>query len=128
MVSQRGFERPIVGELGMGPTMNPPQINLPLAKRNLKADVRLLWRYEMGPIEWERVMQAAAQCDVIVTASDYVGKRANKNHLDNQHNTQFARRLEQDDRFEGPVRMKIGKYDPVELVIFFRNGTGGNGT
>ena len=112
--------------------MNPPQINLPLAKRNLKADVRLLWRYEMGPMDWEKLMQAAAECDVVVTAPGFVGRIATKNHLDNEHNAEFVRRLEQDGRFEGPVRMKIGKYDPVELVIFFRrsapsgNGSGAN--
>lgn len=113
------MERPIIGELGQGSAMNPPQINSPWAKRNMQAEVRLLWRYELGPIDWERVMQEAAKCHVIVTAPDYVGKKASKFDLDNQHNTEFMRRLAQDERFEGPIRLSIGRFDPVELVIFF---------
>ncbi len=121
LLYQHGLERPIIGELGMGPALSPPQINFPWAERNLQADVRLLWRYEWEePIDWERVMKAAGECDVIVTAPGFIGKIASKNHLDNQYNAEFAKRLEQDGRFEGPLRLNISKYEPVELTIFFK--------
>ena len=121
LVSARGIERPIVGELGMGSAFNPPQINYPWVAQSLRADVRLLWRYEWeDPIDWERVMKAAGECDVVVTAPGFIGKISNKNHLDNQYNTELVRRLEQDGRFEGPISLNISKFEPVELAIFFR--------
>lgn len=117
------IQYPIIGELGQGQGMNPPQISYPWAKRHLKSEVRLLWRYELGPIDWESVIEEAVKCHVIVTAPGFVGKKGSKFDLDNQHNAEFVRRLERDNRFKGPIRLSIGRFDPVELFIFFRQST-----
>ncbi len=119
IISERGFKSPVIGELGLGSSLNPTIINYPWAMRNLTADVRLLWRYEMGPINWETLMREAAQCDVIVTAPNFIGTKESKAPFDNQYNAEFVRRLEQDPRFEGPIRLTVGKFEKTELVIFF---------
>ncbi len=123
VVSEREYERPIIGMLGMGPSLSPPQITVPWAKRGIEPDIRYLWRLENGPIDWERVMQAAGECDVVLTAPGFAGNIRNKNVFDNQHNREFAERLSADNRFERPIRLNLSKHEPVDLVVFVRTRT-----
>jgi hypothetical protein len=44
----------------------------------------------------------------------------NKEDLDNQYNAEFASRLSQDPRFRGPIRLEMGRFEPVEVDVFLK--------
>ena len=66
-----------------------------------------LWRYEDGPLDWQKVMDATGKSDIVLTAPHYVGEVRNKEDLDNQHNAEFAARLSADPFFRGPIRLEM---------------------
>jgi hypothetical protein len=84
-------------------------------------DVRWLWRYEEGPLDWQKVMDSIGQDDLVITAPHYIGRVDNKEDLDNQHNAEFADRLSRDPRFRGPIRLQMGRFEPVEVLVFLNN-------
>jgi len=63
---------------------------------------------------------AVSQSDMVLTAPHYVGQASDKQDLDNQHNAEFADRLSQDARFRGPIRLEMGRFEPVEVLVFLR--------
>jgi hypothetical protein len=83
-------------------------------------DVTWLWRYEDGPLDWSKVMGDARQSDIVLTAPHYVGEVKNKEDLDNHYNADFADRLSHDEGFGGPVRIKMGRFEPVEMDLFLK--------
>ena len=58
--------------------------------------------------------------DIVVTAPGYVGEVADKQDIDNRDNAAFAALLAKDERFRGPVVLKMGRFDPVEVWVFLR--------
>jgi Dolichyl-phosphate-mannose-protein mannosyltransferase len=111
-------EEPKISYLGNGRAFNDPQIRHPWIDQGKTPDVNWLWRYEDGPLDWQKVMNAADQSDVVVTAPDFSGEAKYKEHLDNQHNTEFANRLSEDPHFRAPVRFQMGRFQPVEVWVF----------
>ena len=100
-----GFAEPRVAVLGSGRCYNPPQIRYAWVADGAPAiDVRWLWRYENGPIDWQAVMAAADDCDVVVAAPNYVGETSDKQDRDNQYNAEFVHRMSQNGRFRGPFQ------------------------
>lgn len=100
-----GLHTPRISFLGSGRALDPPQIEYPwIAQPTLtphdakleSPDVTWLWRYEDGPLDWQRVMDATGKSDIVLTAPQYIGEVANKEDLDNQHNADFAARLSLD--------------------------------
>jgi hypothetical protein len=81
-------------------------------------DVTWLWRYEDGPIDWQKVMDSAAKSDLVLTAPHYIGQITDRQDTDNQHNAEFAERLAQDPRFLPPLHLLMGQLDPVEVLVF----------
>ncbi len=88
------------------------------------ADVTWLWRYEDGPLDWQKVMDSAAQNDIVITAPQYVGEVKYKEDQDNRYNSEFASRLSLDPRFRGPIRFQAGRFEPVEVAVFLRQTLG----
>jgi hypothetical protein len=82
--------------------------------------VRWLWRYEEGPLDWGKVMESVGQSDIAVTAPHYIGAVKNKQDLDNQYNAEFAERLSRDQRFQGPIRLEMGRFEPVEVAVYLK--------
>jgi hypothetical protein len=82
-------------------------------------DVKWLWRYEEGPVDWQKVMDSAAQSDIVLTAPHYSGV-APEDKLYNQHNAEFADRLSRDPRYQEPIHLEMGRFDPVEVVVFVK--------
>ncbi len=119
---------PKISFLGSGREFDPVQIEYPwvlsdLSSRQAKVvlpDVKWLWRYEDGPIDWHRVMDAAGDTDLVVTAPHYVGEVENKEDLDNQYNAEFADRFSSDSRFRGPIRLEMGRFEPIEVDVFLK--------
>jgi len=123
-----GVNPPKIAYLGGGREFNPPAIQYPwvaaaastrLSKFNFP-DVTWLWRYEDGPLDWRKVMDSAAQSDIIITAPHYVGQVKYKEDQDNQHNLEFTDRLSGDPRFQGPIRIQVGRFEPVEVAVFLK--------
>ncbi len=121
-----GLEAPKISYLGGARVFNPPQIQYPWVARvastrsatfNLP-DVKWLWRYEEGPLDWQKVMDLAGWSDLVITAPHYIAEGKNKEDVDNQYNAEFEDRLSKDPRFRGPLRLEMGRFDPVEVDIF----------
>jgi 4-amino-4-deoxy-L-arabinose transferase-like glycosyltransferase len=126
-----GLHSPRISFLGSGRTLDPPQIEYPwVAQPTLTAhdaklespEVTWLWRYEDGPLDWQKVMDATGRSDIVLTAPHYVGEVRNKEDLDNQHNAEFAARLSADPFFRGPIRLEMGRFEPVEIWVFLKKG------
>ena len=120
---------PKIAFLGDGRVFNPPSMQAPWLDRasSKTADVpnvKWLWRYEDGPIDWQRVMDSARQSDMVLTAPHYLGEVNNKEDLDNYHNLEFLNRVSQDQAFQGPIRMELGRFDPVEMDVFVKKSLG----
>jgi 4-amino-4-deoxy-L-arabinose transferase-like glycosyltransferase len=119
---------PKIAFLGSGRVFNPPSIQSPWLDRapsNPRAiaeipNVRWMWRYEDGPIDWQKVMAVTNAVDMVLAAPHYIGERKNKEDLDNQHNLEFLNRVSQDPGFKGPIRLELGRFAPVEMDVFVK--------
>jgi 4-amino-4-deoxy-L-arabinose transferase-like glycosyltransferase len=122
------IDSPKISYLGGGREFNPPAIEYPWVAEAASArlvafpypDVTWLWRYENGPIDWQKVMNAAEQSDLVLTAPHHIGEAAYHEDLDNQYNAEFAGRLSQDPGFRGPLRFQVGRFQPVEIEMFVK--------
>lgn len=116
-----GLEAPAISYLGNGPGFSPPQMAYAwVAKGADIADPQWLWRYEEGPLDWQKVMNSVGQSDVVLTAPHYPGRIANNEPADNQHNAELAERLSRDARFQGPIHLEMGRFEPVEIDVFLK--------
>jgi len=122
------LEKPKIAFLGMGRPLNPPQLLYPWfvagaspSERNGFDEPLWLWRYEQGPVDWQKVMSLIGQSEVVVTAPGFEGQATDRQDFDNRDNREFAERVSRDPRFRGPIRLKMGRFDPVEVDVFLRN-------
>ena len=124
-----GLAAPKISFLGGGPELNPPQLAYPWVLHGVSVDhaavarpeVTWLWRYEEGPLDWQKVMNSAEQSDIVFTAPHLQGEPTYKDDLDNRHNAEFEERLSHDPSFRGPVLMQVGRFQPVQIDIFLKN-------
>jgi 4-amino-4-deoxy-L-arabinose transferase-like glycosyltransferase len=118
------LENPKISYLGGGRVFNPPSIEYPwvptATKSNSYPDVTWLWRYEDGPLDWQKVMDSADNSDIVLTAPHQIGEVRYKENLDNQYNAEFADRLALDPNFRGPIRLEMGRFEPIELTVFVK--------
>ena len=125
-----GLQQPKISFLGMGRPLNPPQIVYPwFTDGTVSSDTWFwrwqplwLWRYSEGQLDWQKVMSAADQSDIVLTAPNYIGQVSDKHNLDNLYNREFAERLAADSRFQGPIRLRMGQFEPVEVSVFVKAG------
>ena len=114
-----GREAPKISYLGNGRAFDAPQIQFFWISKGLaQPEVTWLWRYEDGPLDWQKVMDAADQNDIVITAPGFVGESKIKEDLDNQHNAEFADRLSRDPHFRAPIHLGMGRFEPVEVLAF----------
>jgi Dolichyl-phosphate-mannose-protein mannosyltransferase len=117
----KGIQKPSISHLGNGRCYNPPQIMYPWFLHHEKTkDETWLWRYEEGPIDWDKINKSLDESDIVLTAPNYIGEPRDRQDLDNQHNREFANMLEKDSRFTGPVRLRMGRFAPTEILVFFK--------
>jgi len=123
-----GLEKPRIAFLGMGRPLNPPQILYPWYAAGVTANERngfpqpeWLWRFEQGPLDWRQVMSSAEQSDMVLTAPTFVGQATDRQNIDNQYSREFAEKLAADPHFRRPQRLQVGRFEPVELLVFLRN-------
>lgn len=123
-----GLQQPQISFLGMGRPLNPPQIEYPwFVDGSVSSDAWLwrsqpvwLWRYEQGAFDWQKVMSASDQSDIVLTAPGFIGQVSDKQDLDNRYNREFAERLAADPLFREPIHLKMGRFDPVEVAVFVK--------
>jgi len=128
IASNCDLQQPKISFLGIGRPLNPPQIQYPwFVDGTVSSDSGLwrsqpvwLWRYEQGPLHWQDVMSASDQSDIVVTAPDFIGQVSDKQDLDNRYNREFAERLAADPLFRGPIRLKMGRFEPVDVMVFVK--------
>lgn len=130
----RGIRQPSIAIMGITRLVNRPQIANAWARHGEAVRMTKLFDYwknitvkdgtysGQASIDWDEVMRAARQCDLAVTAPQYLGPR--KRMYDNLYNAEFARRLQLDAEFSGPVVLSVGRFDPIEVWIFFRRPDG----
>jgi 4-amino-4-deoxy-L-arabinose transferase-like glycosyltransferase len=124
-----GDATPTISYLGGGRAFDPPHMQSPWVRAGASAitfasqlpDPTWLWRYEDGSIDWQKVMAGAEQSDIVVTAPGYIGEVSNKEDLDNQYNAEFASRLSQDPLFQKPVHLTMGRFAPIDVLVFVKN-------
>jgi hypothetical protein len=129
-ITQRcSLEKPKIAFLGMGRPLNPPQILYPWfvagaspSERDGFDEPLWLWRFEQGPVDWQKVMSLIGQSEVVVTAPGFEGQATDRQDFDNRDNREFAERVSRDSRFRGPIRLKMGRFEPVEVDVFLKNG------
>jgi hypothetical protein len=112
---------PSISYLGGGRSFNQAQIEYPWAVKGLTTDVTWLWRYEDGALDWQKVMDAAGHSNMVITAPSYIGKDADKENLDNQHNAEFVSHLSGEKQFRQPIHLCMGRFEPVEVLVFMNN-------
>lgn len=130
------LEKPKISYLGSGRGLNPPQILYPWfvagaspSERDGFSEPSFVWRYEKNsgapenrkPLDWRKVMSSIGQSDIVLTAPNYVGLVTDREDLHNQYNREFAERMARDPRFRGPIRLKMGRFEPTEVTVFLRN-------
>jgi 4-amino-4-deoxy-L-arabinose transferase-like glycosyltransferase len=114
-----GLGTPLISYLGDGRAFNPPQLMYYwiLQDKNI-SEPHWLWRYEEGPLDWQKVMTSVESSDIVLTAPNYVGQPSDKQDLDNQHNAEFVERMNQDSHFRLFTHLKMGRFEPVDVVVF----------
>jgi 4-amino-4-deoxy-L-arabinose transferase-like glycosyltransferase len=116
-----GLDAPKISYLGNGRAFNQPQIGYPWVSQTASSpEITWLWRYEDGPLDWRKVMDAVGQSDIVLTAPQQIGEVKYKEDLDNQHNAEFGDRLSQDPRFQRPILLEMGRFEPVEIMVFLK--------
>lgn len=122
-----GLDKPKIAFLGMGRPLNPPQLLYPWfltgaspSDRNGFSEPMWLWHYEQGSLDWQQVMNAAEHSDIVLTALDFVGQSTDRQDLDNQHNREFAARVAADPYFRGPIRIEMGRFEPITVLVFVK--------
>lgn len=121
-----GVTSPKISYLGAGTAFDKEQILRPwvaeAASTGLATlphpDVTWLWHYEEGPIDWQKVMASAGASDLVITAPDYVAGDGGGTDLDNQYNSELAGRLSKDPSFRQPIRLEMGRFKPVRVLVF----------
>lgn len=127
LCQQRQLPQPKVATLGSIDTINEPQINFPWVQAGQSIEVVELWRATSGEaIDWQKVMEMARDSDVVVTQP--IPKNLELDGVasaDSQHNKEFIARLRADPHFEQPIPLKMGRFDPVRIFVFFhKDGEG----
>jgi hypothetical protein len=116
-----------IGYLGNGPYFNAPEIEhawvLQLHSWPLQhmVEVTWLWRYEDGPLDWQKLIRSLDQYDVLLTAPNYRGVPSDREYLDAVHNSDFVTRLSVDPRFTSPVLIRPVEDGPDVYVYFQKN-------
>jgi len=116
-----GFEEPRISFVGVGRNLNPAHIRYVWAlDGKLNTKVSMLWRHDLGTIDWNRVMESLDESDIVLTAPGYTEGVSTKKDHDNEHNAELEHRLTGDPRFRGPIRLWMGRFEPVEVDVFVR--------
>ncbi len=123
LIRQKGIETPRIAYLGGGEGFTAPEIAAPWVLVQEPIDIRWIWRYEEGTLDWPQAIAAVTASNVVVTALDIRGNAANNDVLDNQHNAELIQRMAALPDFSGPFELRLGRFDPAKIVVFIKNSS-----
>ena len=118
LCNKYGIRSPSISYLGNARNFNPAQIEYTWLAHGGDVDVKWLWRYEDGPVDMDRIVKSVDRSDVVLTVLNYKGMLLDKQDRDNRYDNDFATRLGHDTRFIGPFHIRVGRFDPVDMVVF----------
>lgn len=120
----RQIKSPLIAYLGNASGLNPPSIAYPWIKADQTVEVMWLWNSVVdGEIDWDKVMKAVEASDVVLVAPNpavSTTNNADRKDLDNQHNAEFAQRMQQVAQFQSPIEVTLGRFNPVKFLVFSR--------
>jgi hypothetical protein len=117
-----GLTTPRISFLGNGRSFNWSQIRYAwFVEGQNPPEVTWLWQYEKPPLNWRDVMVSIGESDIVVTAPNYIGQLTDRQDTDNRYNAEFAQRLYGDKRFRGPIRLQMGRFESVEVLVFVKS-------
>jgi hypothetical protein len=119
MARDRGLGAPSIALLGNSLAYNRAALMHAWARRGERVNVERLWRWEQRDFSLDKVVAAARAYDIVLTAPGLVGDPAERQELDNQYNEAFAQRLRDDPAFGPPQHLRMGRAEPVDLLVFF---------
>jgi Dolichyl-phosphate-mannose-protein mannosyltransferase len=120
LVQQQGVRAPAIAYLGSGEGLTAPELAAPWVLADEPLDLRWIWRYEEGDLDWDTAIAAVQASNVVVTALDITVNRANKDDLDNQHNAELIQRVAALPEFMGPFELKLGRFSPARILVFIK--------
>ena len=125
LVQERGFTAPSIVHLGNGASFNTTQIEYFWACRGGEwIPERQLWRYEDGPIDWNKIDKELEGADVVMTAPGFLGDPKSKQPLDNQYNCKLADKLRQKNDIWNSATLHPDEDGKVDVLVFMRAGPG----
>ena len=122
---------PDIAFAGAWPSLSPPEVRYAWMREGGDARVRWLWRFEEGPIDWTRVMCDVAASDLVLVVPPGVQPRGDERlavarGVDNQHDAELIARIESSRAFNGPLRVRAGRVEPVELLVYVKRPVPGD--
>lgn len=114
------LKNPSISHLGNASAFNPPQIIYPWIRVNERVNEKWLWRYEDGEINWQETTKLINDSDIVLTIPDYIGDPNDKQNLDNQHNNELVKKLQNNSKFNSPLVLKMGSNHDVKIFVFIK--------
>ena len=116
-------DSPRIAFLGGWPSLSPPEIRFGWRIAGRQAAVEWLWRFEDGSIDWQRVMARVEQSDAVLVVPPGARHRVSRplgidENIDNRHNSELIRRLMRSGAFDAPLPFRIGREEPITLLVF----------
>jgi len=114
-------DRPLrLATLGLGPAMNPRQIEFPWARRAQPIDAHMLYSAFKSdePFDPDAARDQAARYDYVIVALDLLGDAFNREYLENRVTGAFSEKLRADSRFLEPLSLQFSGQDPATVLVF----------
>lgn len=126
LLRSQGLKQPSIAYLGDLPAMNPPQIVYPwLSRHEQPPAVCLLWGQGNSDPNMSSMVAAAATNDVVFTAPELKPIPGGDEDLqDDAYNAEFAGLMSNRPDFQAPLHLRMGRFHPVDLVIYIRKSNG----
>ena len=118
---ERGMLAPKIAYWGHVPYVNAPYLqNTWLLAGHAMEPPVWLWHFMAGEIDWDERLRDIDSYDLVLAAPPYEGDRGENEHLDNAHNAEFLRRMNDNPNFDPPIAIDIPTTDGLAVLAFFR--------
>jgi hypothetical protein len=123
LLRSQGLKQPSIAYVGDLSPLNPPEVMYPWVSRHEQSpSVTLLWRLEYGTPDMSALVAAADTNDVVFTVPELENARGVSVDFseDNKYNKDFADQMCNNPHFETPMHLHMGRFHPVDLLVFIR--------
>ncbi|MBE9182380.1 hypothetical protein IQ268_27925, partial [Oculatella sp. LEGE 06141] len=120
LAEQHAISDPSIAYMGNGGNLTPEHIRHPWVTAGKEAQVSTLWLYVHGDIDWNKVKQDIQASNIVLTGFNLPTGIADKQDLDNQHNTELVELMKASPEFSGPYNLDLGRFNHSTVVVFLR--------